>query len=77
MHYCQLFGPTDVFFKITKKHILKLSRHIIEQGSELVEIVVLNPKLTKQEKNTAIQAGVFTQKSNAEALKNQVEVILL
>jgi len=56
---------------------LKLSRHIIEQGSELVEIVVLNPKLTKQEKNTAIQAGVFTQKSNAEALKNQVEVILL
>ena len=50
---------------------------IIEQGSELVEIVVLNPKFAKQEKNTAIQAGVFTQKSNAEVLKNQVEALLL
>jgi len=50
---------------------------IIEKGSELVEIKVINPRFEKQEKVIVIQAGVFTQKENAQQLKNKMERLQL
>ena len=50
---------------------------IIEKGSELVEIKVINPRFENQEKRIVIQAGVFTEKENAQQLKNKLERLQL
>lgn len=50
---------------------------IIEQGSELVEVVVINPKKINNSTYHTIQAGVFSEKENAQKLENKIKLLNL
>jgi len=50
---------------------------IIEKGSELVEIEVINPKFSQEMQNIMLQAGVFSLNDNAKNLQSKIELLKL
>ena len=50
---------------------------IIEKGSELVEIEVINPKFRQEMQNIMLQAGVFSVNDNAKNLQSKIELLKL